>query len=186
MTSGCFDATTRALAARRLTRRAALEGGTAVLAAALGPTVRARAVQSPATPLPDNASDPAAAIVALAREVMVSDALRAVILRVTVGGDEVVTSALGESMTGVPATTDMRFRNGAVAISYMTTLLVLFVDRGLVQLDDPIAPWVTGVPGLPDTDRVTLRMLANMTAGYPDYVQNPQLDEELYADPFRI
>ena len=187
MTSGRVEATTRALAARRLTRRAALVGGTAVLAAgALSPTVRARAAQSPATPLPDNASDPAAAIVALAREVMVSDALRAVILRVTVGGDEVVTAALGESMTGVPATTDMRFRNGAVAISYMTTLLLLFVDRGLVQLDDPIAPWVTGVPGLPDTDRVTLQMLANMTAGYPDYVQNPQLDEELYADPFRI
>jgi CubicO group peptidase (beta-lactamase class C family) len=28
-------------------------------------------------------------------------------------------------------------------------------------------------------------MLANMTAGYPDFVQNPKLSEEVYADPFR-
>ena len=28
-------------------------------------------------------------------------------------------------------------------------------------------------------------MLANLTAGYPDYVQNPKLSQEVYADPFR-
>jgi CubicO group peptidase (beta-lactamase class C family) len=28
-------------------------------------------------------------------------------------------------------------------------------------------------------------MLANMTAGYPDFVQNPKLGQEFYADPFR-
>mgnify|MGYP006192016341 CR=1 FL=1 len=37
----------------------------------------------------------------------------------TIDGQEVVTTALGESMTGVPATVDMHFRNGAVAISYL-------------------------------------------------------------------
>ena len=108
--------------------------------------------------------------------------VKAVILRVTIDGQEVVTAALGESMTGVPATTDMHFRNGAVAIFYVATLLLLLVDQGVVTLDDPLATWL---PDLPDADAVTLRMLANMTAGYPDFVQNPKLAQEFYADPFR-
>ena len=189
MTTGRFDALDvlkEYPARRRIGRRAALGSGAAALTAvAFAPTVRAGAAPGTATPIPVDDPDPASVIVGLAQEVMAADDLRAVILQVTVGGEEIVTAALGESMTGVAATTDMRFRNGAVAISYMTTLLLRFVDRGLVRLDDPIAPWVTELPDLPDTDRVTLRMLANMTAGYPDYVQNPRLDEGLYADPFR-
>ena len=46
---------------------------------------------------------------------------RAVIAKVSVDGREVLTRAFGESMTGVPATTDMHVRNGAVAISYVST-----------------------------------------------------------------
>ena len=106
--------------------------------------------------------------------------VKAVIVRVTIDGQEIVTEALGESMTGVPATTDMHFRNGAVAISYVSTLLLRLVDQQVVTLDDPLATWL---PDLPDADQVTLRMLANMTAGYPDFVQNPKLSQAFYADP---
>jgi CubicO group peptidase (beta-lactamase class C family) len=108
--------------------------------------------------------------------------LRAVIVRVAVDGEEVVTAALGESMTGVPATADMHVRNGAVAISSMATLLLRLVDQGVAALDDPLAIWL---PDLPDADAVTLRMLANMTAGYPDYVPNAAFQAAFYADPFR-
>ncbi len=124
----------------------------------------------------------AAAIVGLAREAMVRNHLKAVILRVTVDGRELVTAALGESMTGVPATTDMHFRNGAVAIAYMSTLLLQLVDQGRVSLDNPLSNWL---PDLPDASRVTLRMLANMTAGYPDYVRTERLSAFQYANPFR-
>ncbi len=137
--------------------------------------------RSGAQPAP-TAAEQAAAIVTIAREAMARDDLRAVILRVTVDGQELVTAALGESLSGVPATTDMHFRNGAVAISYMTTLLLQLVDEGRVTLDDPLSTWL---PDLPDARQVTLRMLANMTAGYPDYVQNERFDDDLYADPFQ-
>ena len=126
--------------------------------------------------------DQAEAIIATARDIMEKQDVKAVILRVTIDGQEIVTEALGESMTGVPATTDMHFRNGAVAFFYVATLLLRLVDQQVVTLDDPLATWL---PDLPDSDQVTLRMLANMTAGYPDYVQNPKLSQELYADPFR-
>src|SRR5215216_6312476 len=134
-----------------------------------------------ATPMTVPPGDRAEAIVAIARDIMEKQDVKAVIVRVTIDGQEVVTEALGESMTGVPATTDMHFRNGAVAISYMSTLLLLLVDQQVITLDDPLATWL---PDLPDAEQVTLRMLANMTAGYPDYVQNPKLAQELYADPF--
>ena len=42
-------------------------------------------------------------------------------------------------MTGVPATGDMHFRNGAVAISYMSTLLLQLVDQKVVRLDDKLS-----------------------------------------------
>src|SRR3954471_15320719 len=90
-----------------------------------------------ATPVASAPSDQASAIVALARDIMSKQDVKAVILRVTIDGREIVTEALGESMTGVPATTDMHFRNGAVAISYMSTLLLLLVDQNVVGLDDP-------------------------------------------------
>ena len=124
----------------------------------------------------------AEAIVELAREAMTEHDLKAVIVRVTIDGEEVITEALGESMAGVPAMEDMHFRNGAVAISYMSTLLLQLVDQKVVSLDDKLSGWL---PNLPDAERVTLRMLANMTAGYPDYVQNAQFVKAFYADPFR-
>ncbi len=109
--------------------------------------------------------------------------LRSVIVRVTVDGKEVLTKAFGESMTGVPATTDMHFRNGAVAISYVSTLLLTLVDEKKVSLDDKVSKWL---PDLPHGGEVTLGQLAQMTSGYTDYViGNDEVDAQLYADPFR-
>ncbi|GIG56078.1 hypothetical protein Lfu02_04500 [Longispora fulva] len=122
------------------------------------------------------------AVVAMARDHMAKDHLRSVLLRVTVDGKDVATEALGESLTGVPATTAMRFRNGAVAFAYISTLLLTFVDEKKVGLDDPVERWL---PTLPEAGKVTLRMLANHTSGYPDYETDPAFQTAFYADPFQ-
>jgi CubicO group peptidase (beta-lactamase class C family) len=109
--------------------------------------------------------------------------LRAVIVRVTINGDEVATFARGESLAGVPATTDMHFRNGAVAISYVSTLLLMLVDEGRVDLNDTVSTWL---PQIPHGEKVTLGQLAQMISGYPDYViGNEAFGELLYDNPFR-
>ncbi|MCD6032257.1 MAG: D-alanyl-D-alanine carboxypeptidase [Thermomicrobiales bacterium] len=168
-----------------LTRREAVAIG---LTLAAGSTIDGAAHPSfaaprrQATPMAGAPDDRTDAILAIAREIMAQQDTKAVILRVTIDGQEIVTAALGESMIGVPATTDMHFRNGAVAIFYVATLLLMLVDQGVVTLDDPLANWL---PELPDSDAVTLRMLANMTAGYPDFEQSPKLNMMLYTDPFR-
>ena len=123
------------------------------------------------------------AVLRVVRNTMAQAHLRAVIVRVTVDGKEIVTQAVGDSMTGVPATTDMHFRNGAVAISYVSTLLLKLVDERKVSLDDTLSKWL---PEFPHADRVTLGQLAQMTPGYPDYViGNEQFSNEIYANPFQ-
>jgi CubicO group peptidase (beta-lactamase class C family) len=123
------------------------------------------------------------AVMRIVRDVMAQEHLKAVIVRVTVDGREVVTQAVGESMTGVPATPAMHFRNGAVAISYVSTLLLKLVDEKKVSLDDKLSKWL---PEIPHADRVTLGQLAQMTSGYVDYViGNTAMNEALYANPFR-
>jgi CubicO group peptidase (beta-lactamase class C family) len=134
---------------------------------------------------PPSPADPAQtdAVKTIVHEAMAEGHLKSVIVRATVDGREILTEAVGESMTGVPATTDMHFRNGAVAISYVSTLLLQLVDEGKVSLDDKVSTWL---PYVPHSDLVTLGQLAQMTSGYPDYVLGAtEFDAAIYADPFR-
>ena len=108
--------------------------------------------------------------------------LRSVIVSVRQDGDQVVRAALGESMTGVPVTADMHFRNGAVAISYMAMALLQLVDEGKVSLDDRVAQYL---PELPHAADVNLRQLAQMTSGYADYEQDARFRQLVEEQPFR-
>ncbi len=121
------------------------------------------------------------AIRELVRQTMAEQHMKAAIVSVNVDGKDVLTEAFGESIEGVPATTGMYFRNGAVAFAYIGNLLMQFVDEGKVHLTDTIDRWM---PELPDADKVTLQMLANQTAGYPDFEQDPAWRAAYYADPF--
>ena len=163
---------------------------TLLAAAALVPVVVIGTAACTGPPPPEPSSPPpsspeqaqqAADIVAIVEEAMVTLDLKAVIVQVQVGDEVVITQAFGESMTGVPATTDMHFRNGAVAFSYVSNLLLQYVDDGTVSLDDTIDQWM---PDLPEADKVTLLMLTNQTTGYPDFETDPGWTAAYNADPF--
>jgi hypothetical protein len=64
--------------------------------------------------------------------------LRAVLYAVRVDGQEIVTGALGDSMTGLPARPDGYFPQRSVAEADTSTLLV---DEGVVALDDRGSTW---------------------------------------------
>jgi len=128
------------------------------------------------------AGDQAARITAIAEAAMARHGLRAIIVRVMIDGKVVVTLARGESMTGIPATTDMHFRNGAVAFAYLATVALQLAEEKRLGLDDKLADYL---PDLPHADRITLRMLLNMTSGYEDYVPDDGFNREFYANPFR-
>ena len=78
---------------------------------------------------------------------------------------------------------DDRFGVRSVSKSFTVTALLRLVDRGDVGLDDPISQYVEGVPGGED---ISLRQLAAMTSGLPDYTDSPVVRAALGEDPTRV
>ena len=98
-----------------------------------------------------------------------------------VGDREILTTALGNSMTTVPATTSMHFRIGGITEMFQSTLAMILAEKGRIQLDDKISRWF---PQLLSADRVSVRMLLANTGGYLDYVRQPEFAQAYLADPF--
>jgi len=158
----------------------------------VGSLVAAVAVLSsvPTTCVPTTASDQVPATLSI------SDTVRSVaenqfslrnfgsmLVAVLIDGEAVATLALGEAMPGVSLGIDDHFRNGGVALTYVAALALRLADEGHIDLDTPIARWL---PDLPFAEDATLRMLLNMTAGYPDHVaQEDQFIRPFLANPFR-
>jgi CubicO group peptidase (beta-lactamase class C family) len=98
------------------------------------------------------------------------------------GDREILTIALGESMTSVPAATDMHLRIGGVSETFLGTLLMILSDQGKIDLNDKISKWL---PELLAADKVTPEMLIKNTSGYKDYVVNKDFLDVITKDPFR-
>jgi D-alanyl-D-alanine carboxypeptidase len=122
-------------------------------------------------------------IEAMVREAMPELGLRATIMRVDTGEQPLVNAGFGNSMKGRPASPKMYFRIGSMAIPYLINLLLQLEDEGKLSLDDKLAKYR---PNFPEANEVTLRMLANVTSGYPDWVQrNEPFQQLLFENPFR-
>jgi D-alanyl-D-alanine carboxypeptidase len=122
-------------------------------------------------------------IEAMIREAMPELGLRATILRIDTGEGKLVDAGFGNSMKGVPASPKMYFRIGSIAIPYLINLLLQLEDEGKLSLNDKLAKYR---PNFPEANEVTLRMLADVTSGYPDWVQhNEPFQQLLFENPFR-
>jgi CubicO group peptidase (beta-lactamase class C family) len=122
-------------------------------------------------------------IEAMVREAMPELGLRATIMRVDTGEQPLVNKGFGNSMKGVPASPKMYFRIGSIAIPYLINLLLQLQDEGKLSLDNKLAKYR---PNFPEANEVTLRMLADVTSGYPDWVQgNEPFQKLLFENPFR-
>lgn len=120
---------------------------------------------------------------AMVREAMPELGLRATIMRVDTGEQPLVNKGFGNSMKGVPASPKMYFRIGSIAIPYLINLLLQLEDEGKLSLDDKLAKYR---PNFSEANEVTLRMLADVTSGYPDWVQgNEPFQKLLFENPFR-
>lgn len=110
------------------------------------------------------------------------NAFGAMIVGVWRDGKPLVVGALGESMTGVPATIDMQHRIGNVSASFLTTLFLQLVDEGVLALDDRLANWF---PELPDADVITLEQLARSMTGYAHHPSTEAFVTAFYKNPFQ-
>ena len=85
-------------------------------------------------------------------------ATNAVVFGMWVHGREVITMALGNSMTTQKATTAMHYRIGGIAETFMSTLLLMLVEQGRISLDDKISVF-----------RVRVRCSQRMARAKPEY-----------------
>lgn len=122
-------------------------------------------------------------IAGIVRKAMPELGVRATIIRVDTGGKELLGRGFGNSMAGVPASPRMHFRIGSMAIPYLITLLLQLEDEGVLSLNDKLSKYL---PELPNAKEVTLRELASVTSGYPDWIQgNEAFQAVLLENPFR-
>lgn len=108
--------------------------------------------------------------------------VKAMIYGLWIQGEPISIKALGESMTAVPAASKMHFRIGGITETMLTTVLMQLVEQNKLSLDAKVARWF---PDLPNAKEVSLKMLANGTSGYPDYVFNKKFDEIDSKQPFK-
>ncbi|MBX7104074.1 MAG: beta-lactamase family protein [Gemmataceae bacterium] len=74
---------------------------------------------------------------------------------------------LADLDTKTPITGDTAFDLASVSKQFTSTAVLLLVERGRLNLDDPVVRWV---PDFPAGDAITLRHLLTHTSGLPDYI----------------
>jgi D-alanyl-D-alanine carboxypeptidase len=79
-------------------------------------------------------------------------------------------------------TMDLQHRIGSVTKTFTTTLILQLAQEGKLSLDDPVSKFVASVP---NGDKITLRMLGNMTSGLREYLANAEFRNTFFKDPTR-
>ena len=85
-------------------------------------------------------------------------------------GSYVATRGPADLATGQPMRVDDHIRIGSITKTFTATLLLHPRRREEAGLDDPVSKYVT--VGVPTDSNITLRMLANMTAGLASYTED--------------
>jgi D-alanyl-D-alanine carboxypeptidase len=65
------------------------------------------------------------------------------------------------------------YRIGSVTKTFIAITVLQLVEEGKLSLDDLLSTWY---PAYPNTGRVTIRMLLNMTTGFKDYLEVAGID----------
>ena len=89
---------------------------------------------------------------------------------------------VADPVSGAAMTGDEHFRIGSITKTFTVTAILQLADEGRLSLDDPVGRYLPFVPG---GDRITLRMLANMTSGLTSYTADEAWVRQMISDPSR-
>lgn len=142
-------------------------------------------------PVPTPSSTGDAANTALAADI--ADVLQATIDETGVPGiavsyigpDGTVTVQSGVATLGDDASDDFSgdtFAYRSITKSFIVTMILQLADAGALTLDDPIEQYV---PGIPRGTEITLRQLAGMRSGLPNYSASEAFQTAFAAGPTR-
>ena len=79
-----------------------------------------------------------------------------------------------------PMTAGIHTRIGSITKTFTGTVVMQLAEQGSISLDDPISKYV---PGVPNGDRISLRLLANMTSGVASYTGSKRFTDRYFAKP---
>ena len=87
---------------------------------------------------------------------------------------------LADTGAGVPCTSATRFQLCSVSKQFAAAAVMLLVESGRLDLNEPVARWLPEGP--PQWGQVTLHRLLSHTAGVPHWTEAPGLDPSDPAD----
>jgi D-alanyl-D-alanine carboxypeptidase len=93
-------------------------------------------------------------------------------------GDYYIRRGVSNRLTGATMNEENYFRIGSNTKTLTGAAVLILADEGKINLDSPIASYLPEY-NIPNGDRITVRMLGNMTSGLFNYS-----DDEQYLDPF--
>jgi D-alanyl-D-alanine carboxypeptidase len=89
-------------------------------------------------------------------------------------GVHLTAAGLSEIDTETAMTPDLSFRIGSITKTFTATAVLLLVDDGQVDLDEPVATYTGDLTAvLPGGDTATVRQLLGMMSGFPEYTERP-------------
>lgn len=97
-------------------------------------------------------------------------------------GEYVRAFGVADKKARAPMKTDFFHRIGSQTKTFTVTAVLMLADQGRLSLDDPIARFVDGVPRGAE---ISIRQLAGMQSGLPNYSADPEFVRQLFADPRR-
>jgi D-alanyl-D-alanine carboxypeptidase len=99
--------------------------------------------------------------------------------------DIVITRGTGDLSTGKPISVENFFRIASNTKMFTGTAVLIQADKGKIDLNKPISFYLPEL-NVPNGDRITVRMLGNMTSGLNNYSDNQDFWDPLVAANFQI
>lgn len=141
-----------------------------------------------AQPVTTNADDQQE-LNALLQELILEEGIAGGIILMRDGGQDVVaTAGLANRETGALITPDTRFYAASVGKMMVAAAILSAVDEGLINLHDPISPYLSTIPDIDALQRngiVKLSQLLNHTSGLAEYLSDDFLDASYDAPETR-
>lgn len=89
-------------------------------------------------------------------------------------GDYLIKRGVSDLKTGAPMNEENYFRIASNTKTFTGAAVLILVDEGRINLDAPIASYLPEF-NIPNGDRISVRMLGNMTSGLFDYLYDEEL-----------
>lgn len=108
----------------------------------------------------------------------------AVLLVDTPAGRFLEAAGVADLASGAPVITDDRFEIGSITKLFTAAALLQLEEEGALSLDDPLAKWLLDLAAaIPYGQEMTLRQLANHTAGLGEYERDLYPMPQALTDP---